>query len=166
MSNPIASTSKSVSKASPKFDLLKRKERDDDEQQQQPKNDDDGEEKKQDAVAEDPTAAFLSWKKPKKEKKVLVRRVVEKKIAVWKDIGEWQEGDDPLGRFPVEVLDLIISIDSDLDVSTGGRGKEGGRCGGEKEEWREEMELTSTLPSFFPLPPPLASRSPCTRRDL
>lgn len=108
MSNPIASTSKTVSKAPLKFDLLKRKERDDDEQQQQPKNNDDGEEKKQD-VAEDPTAAFLSWKKPKKEKKVLVRRVVEKKIAVWKDIGEWQEGDDPLGRFPVEVLDLVSS---------------------------------------------------------
>ncbi|KAL7409640.1 hypothetical protein BDY24DRAFT_402511 [Mrakia frigida] len=39
-----------------------------------------------------------------------------KKVAVWKDIKKWNEGDDPLGRFPIEVLNLIISIDTNLDL--------------------------------------------------
>lgn len=29
-----------------------------------------------------------------------------KKVAVWKDIKKWKKGDDPLGRFPIEVLNL------------------------------------------------------------
>lgn len=35
------------------------------------------------------------------------RKVLEEKVAVWQDIKkEWKEEDDPLGRLPVEVLDL------------------------------------------------------------
>ena len=37
--------------------------------------------------------------KPRKKK-------LTKKVAVWSDLREWRAGDDPLGRFPVEVLDL------------------------------------------------------------
>jgi len=34
-----------------------------------------------------------------------VKKPHEKKVPVWKDIKEWKKGDDPLGRFPVEILD-------------------------------------------------------------
>ena len=37
----------------------------------------------------------------KKAKKVLIR-----KVAVWADLKGWKEGDEPLGRFPLEVLDM------------------------------------------------------------
>lgn len=37
----------------------------------------------------------------------------------WEDLKQvsWEEGDEPLGRLPNEILDLVISEDSDLDVS-------------------------------------------------
>ncbi|KAL7415660.1 hypothetical protein BDY24DRAFT_381811 [Mrakia frigida] len=57
-----------------------------------------------------------SRKKARPEKKERVKKPLAKKVAVWKDIKKWKEGDDPLGLFPLEVLDLIISVDSDLDL--------------------------------------------------
>lgn len=53
-------------------------------------------------------------KKHKKEKEPKPR------LPEWKDLQDvhWEEGDEFLGRFPNEILDLIISVDSDLDVSS------------------------------------------------
>ena len=34
------------------------------------------------------------------------KKELKPKVAVWADLQGWKEGDDPLGRFPVEVLDL------------------------------------------------------------
>lgn len=52
-------------------------------------------------------------KKHKKEKEPKPR------LPEWKDLQDvhWEEGDEVLGRFPNEILDFIISVDSDLDVS-------------------------------------------------
>ena len=55
------------------------------------------------------------------EERVIKKQKMEKKKQVpeWKDLKQvsWEEGDEPLGRLPNEILDLVISADSDLDVS-------------------------------------------------
>ena len=80
------------------------------------------------------------------EERILKKQKMEKKKQVpeWKDLKQvsWEEGDEPLGRLPNEILDLVISVDSDLDVSRyfqvdldkrtrkgKGRDGKGGRCG-------------------------------------
>jgi len=95
-SAPSAATGKS----------LKRKDRDEDdedeEEQQQDKEEKDDPCFEGESVAAPSSSKGSVKKKAKKEKKPLV-----KKVAVWQDIKEWKEGDDPLGRFPIEVLDLV-----------------------------------------------------------
>ena len=78
---------------------LKRKERERDEQdvvKQKEEQEEPGGEENSIVVRTSPPA--------KKAKKTLT-----KKVAVWKDIKQWKEGDAPLGVFPIELLDMVSS---------------------------------------------------------
>ena len=103
--NPVASTSTS---ALPTQNPLKRKTRDDDDEGEEGEQQQDDNEKEDPSFADEVAASASSKvaapvkKKAKKEKKPLV-----KKVAVWNDIKTWKEGDDPLGSFPIEVLDMV-----------------------------------------------------------
>jgi len=61
-----------------------------------------------------------------------------KKVAVWKDIKKWNEGDDPLGRFPIEVLNLCVLLS--------GFKKGGGRGGRKRERKMPKSRSSSKRP--------------------
>ena len=87
---------------------LKRKERDEDEEEQLPVEEKEkGEEggKEQMTLSELTTVVEAAAAAPPVKKKA--KKALVKKVAVWKDIKKWTEGDDPLGTFPIEVLDMV-----------------------------------------------------------
>jgi len=81
---------------------LKRKERDHGEEQQAAGEQKEGEKEIAELTSDTSVEAAAAPPKKKKAKNTLA---LVKKVAVWKDIKKWKEGDDPLGRFPIEILD-------------------------------------------------------------